>query len=184
MLSILGAVLIAATLVVAGCGTDQNNNEELGAQISAILGNDFTGNYVRIHGVRNVPADTKYPCLNEFDVCLGMSPEGMTSMVRDLCPSDDTPEGVWTFTYVIYADAACVEPLANLGCIPTMDEWLHPGYNHNDVVCITRNADKGFDFCVLDPVTWAGSEACPPCIPNPGSTGPNVAPTSSVCSGS
>lgn len=40
MLSILGAVLIAATLVVAGCGTDQNNNEELGAQISAILGND------------------------------------------------------------------------------------------------------------------------------------------------
>lgn len=164
------AALVAATWMVACGGTDPaaNLSGEVGANIQAVLGNDFTGNFVRIHGVRSVPTDTKYPCLNEFEVCLGLDPVGATAAIKDLCPSDDTPEGTWAFTYVVFADAACTVPLANFGCIPTMQEWLHPGRNHNDVVCITRNAEKDFDLCVLDPVTGAGSEACPPCIPNPG----------------
>lgn len=178
---LIAAVLVGGALLIAGCGAEQNDNEELGAQISAILGNDFTGNYVRIHGVRSVPADTKYPCLNEFDLCLGLSQEGLTSMVRDLCPSDDTPEGTWEFTYVMFTDATCQTALANLGCIPTINEWLHPGYNHNNVTCITRNADKTFDFCVLDPVTGAGSEACSPCGSGPNATSSATA-ESTVCS--
>jgi hypothetical protein len=154
-------VLIAGAALVS-CGTEKTGSD-VGSQVAAVLGNDFTGNYVRVHGVRSVPADGKYPCLNEFEVCLGLDPAGATASVQDLCPSDDTPEGTWSFTYVIFADSACTAPLANLGCIPQMDEWLHPGHNANDVVCITRNADKSFDFCVMDPVTGAGSESCPPC---------------------
>lgn len=154
--------MVALSVGLGGCIAPQ---EELGASVQAVLGNDFTGNFVKIHGVRAPGADRKYPCISEFEVCLGLDPAGATAAIRDLCPSDDTPEGTWSFTYVIYADAACTQTLANLGCVPTMQEWLHPGANDNDVVCITRNAEKSFDFCVMDPVTGAGSEACPPCIP-------------------
>jgi hypothetical protein len=131
---------VALALGLIGCSAD-TSEPIVGALHSGVLGNDFTGNYVRVHAVRSVPADGKNPCLSELEVCLGLDPAGATAAVKDLCPSDDTPEGTWSFTYVVFFDAACTVPLANLGCMPIMQEWLHPGHNHNDVVCITRNAD-------------------------------------------
>lgn len=164
---------ILLSLVFAGCsaaGSDDDpyGENDLNSSIYNLLGNDFTGNSVRIHGTRSTLADRKYPCVNEFDVCLGTDPNGVTPAVRDLCPSDDTPNGTWSFSFVIYGDTTCTTPLGNLGCMPVTGEWLHPGHNHNEVICLTRNGDKDFDFCVMDPVTGAGSEACPPCLPDQG----------------
>ncbi|HEU5217074.1 MAG TPA: hypothetical protein VFU23_00345 [Gemmatimonadales bacterium] len=176
-LRVMSAALAAASLVSCsgGDGSDRTS------AISAVLGNDFTGNYARIHGIRSVPADGKYPCLDEFDVCLGLDPAGATAAIPDLCPSDDTPPGTWSFTYVLYADAQCTTALANLGCMPTQGEWLTPGHNNNDVVCTTRNADKTWDFCVMDPVTGAGSEACPVCVPpDPRTCNPTTGPGAPV----
>lgn len=154
---------VALAVGMAGCAGMED--QKLGSSIQSVLGNDFTGNYVKISGLRSQPADGKYPCLNQFEVCLGLDPEGVTAAIKDLCPSDNTPSGTWMFRYVIYADPACTEKLENLGCEPKEAEWLHPGPNHNDVACITRNASKTFDFCVYDPETGAGSEACRPCVP-------------------
>lgn len=147
---------------LAGCVMPED--EGTGAAIQACLGNDFTGNYVKVSGMRSTAADGKYPCLSQFELCLPLDRQGVTSPIKDLCPSDDTPSGTWAFKYVLYADKGCAAPMGNLACAPTDKEWLHQGSNRNDVRCITRNADKTFDFCVLDPVTGAGSEACPPCV--------------------
>jgi hypothetical protein len=161
LMAMMAVLMIAVGLV--GCVAPAP--DEAGASMQALLGNDFTGNYVKVLGNRSVPADGKYPCINQFEVCLGLDPAGATAAIKDLCPSTNTPAGTWAFSYIIYADAQCTEALGNLGCPPTVGEVLNPGHNKNEVTCITRNADKSFDFCVMDPVTGAGSEACPPCIP-------------------
>ena len=162
MIAVAGALAIS----VVWLGSCEGSSQDYGTTFQAVLGNDFTGNYAKIHGVRSVMVDAKYPCLNEFEACVSLTADGKTAAIEDLCPSDDTPGGTWNFTYKLYADKDCKDLLGNLGCVPTLREWLHPGRNCNDVVCITRNASKEFDFCVMDPVTGAGSEACPPCIPN------------------
>jgi hypothetical protein len=48
-----------------------------------------------------MPANPVYPCINEFEVCAGTDPSGATATVKDLCPSPDTPEGTWSFTFVM-----------------------------------------------------------------------------------
>ncbi len=161
-----GAAL-AASIGLVACSGARTQDEATGTSVSAVLGNDFTGNYLKIWGVRSPASDPKYPCLNEFEVCLGLDPGGITPAVKDLCPSDDTPSGTWAFKYVVFVDPQCTVALDNFGCVPTAQEWVHPGSNHHDVVCITRNADDTWDLCVMDPVTGAGSEACPPCITSP-----------------
>ncbi|HEU5217076.1 MAG TPA: hypothetical protein VFU23_00355, partial [Gemmatimonadales bacterium] len=153
IISLLG---LGAALASCGPATPTTETTNLTTGGYAVLGNDFSGNYVKIIGLRSVPADGKYPCLNQFEVCLGLDPAGATAAVQDLCPSDDTPEGTWTFSYVLYTDAQCTAALENIGCVPDQGEWLSPGHNYNDVVCLTRNADKSWDFCVMDPVTGAG----------------------------
>jgi hypothetical protein len=168
----MALVAAASVAFLGGCGAEDAGDPS-NARMFSTLGNDFTGNYVKIKGTRKVPADKKYPCLNSFEVCLSLDPEGITNAVKDLCPSDNTPEGTWNFTYVIYDDNACQRPLANLGCVPDLNEWLHPGQNSNNVTCITRNADKTFNFCVMDPITGAGSDKCPKCS--------SVADSSQLC---
>ena len=159
-MAMVAFVALAAGL--AGCVAAEDSQS--GSAIQAMLGNDFTGNYVKIAGMRSQPADGKYPCLSQFELCLALDKDGVTEAIKNLCPSEDTPAGTRSFRYTLYADKGCIEPLGNLGCVPVEKEFLHCGANYDSVTCITRNADKTFDFCVLDPFTGAGSEACPPCV--------------------
>jgi hypothetical protein len=166
---LFAAVLVAVSACGSGVAVEDNN---LASAVRAMLGNDFTGKYVKVTGTRSPAATPLYPCVSEFEACLGLDATGATASIQDLCPSDNTPEGTWAFKYIVYKDAGCTTAITNFGCMPELGEWLSPGHNHNDVVCITRNSDKSFDLCVVDPVTGAGSEACPPCIPIDGQTCP------------
>jgi hypothetical protein len=83
--------------------------------------------------------------------------------VNHLCPSNDVPAGGWTFDYTIYTAGSCHgevlnTPENNFVCYDTRDLLLldHPnqsfnerlaeGDNANHIVCLTRNANKTFDF--------------------------------------
>lgn len=164
MIKKLFAIACLPLFVLAACNGSGESSGESAASVSRRLnlGNNFAGHSAQVIGVRRVPADTVYPCVSEINTCLSMTPDGNTTALKDLCPSDDTPNSTWSFQYVLYADEKCKTPLENLGCLPTMKEWLKPGDNNNDAICITRNAEKDFDFCVMDPDTGAGSAACKP----------------------
>lgn len=157
-------VALAAALLLGACGGDLAPRAGGTATVEAALGGDFSGNFVKIKGVRSVPADGKYPCSSSFEACLSLDASGSTAPVRNLCPSVDDPAGTWRFEFVLYADKACANQLANLTCAPNPNETLAPGKNVNAAECYTRNADKAFDLCVVDPITGAGRENCPPAL--------------------
>jgi hypothetical protein len=161
------ANVIAAAAVLGACGRGEPLGDVRSSSVQLALGNDFSGKYLRVWGERTPAASSIYPCINAFEVCIPLDGNGATAAVHDLCPSDDTPEGTWSYKGIVYADAACTQPLANFGCLPDEGEWIGPGHNKDDIQCITRNADKSFDLCVIDPVTGSGSAACRSCIPNP-----------------
>lgn len=151
----------AAAFVIAACG---GLTTEDTASISTALGRGFTNLSLKVHGVRTAPASSLYPCANELDACVGLDRNGLSRPVINLCPSNDTPNGTWSFKYAVYVDGDCRVLAENLACEPKTEEWLRPGHNSNEVRCITRNADKSFDLCVIDPVTGAQSDLCPkPC---------------------
>jgi len=96
-------------------------------------------------------------------------------VIPNLCPSNDVPEGDWTFTYAVWTGTTCGtgptpgEALTGTGnpnnfvCYDSRDlatltnpnettgEPLDPGQNSNHIVCSTVNATKTFDFtsCAL-----------------------------------
>lgn len=129
----------------------------------------FLGNSIRIVGDRSVLADAKYPCASSFDVCLPLQADGtIAEPVLNLCPSANTPEGNWDFTYTLFADLDCQTPMANLQCIETVAEPLPIGGEvTNAVKCETWNASKDITVCIYDPVTlaWSGYDDDPstPC---------------------
>lgn len=163
------AIAAAAAMMVlfTACGTGESapDVEARSGTASYLvdnsgLGNDFTGNYLWVQGQRSVAADGKYPCLNQFEACLPLDAAGRSIPIQDLCPSNNTPTGTWSFNYALYADADCAVPLQNLYCEVDKGETLQPGPNSNSIACLTYNASKDFDVCVYDPVTGAGLGNC------------------------
>lgn len=84
---------------------------------------------------------------------------------ENLCPSNNVEEAKWLFEFTIFSDKNCYgDPLNgyednNFACFASDDiskqdypnaalEWLEPGKNKNEVICITKNAEKEFDFDV------------------------------------
>jgi 6-phosphogluconolactonase (cycloisomerase 2 family) len=168
---------MAAVLMLGACMEEQAPPQvpARGASLNADLGNDFSGNYLWVHGVRSQAADAKYPCLNEVTACLALDASGQSEALFDLCPSIDTPEGTWRFEYALYTDE-CRTPLANVRCVVEEGEQLAPGENHDLVECLTDNAVKDFRVCLYDPATGAGFGACNPvsCVyANNNPAGPN-----------
>lgn len=160
MTRVTSGLIAAAIISLAGCdggGAPATVN----ATLRARLGGEFSGSYVRIRGARALAADPMYPCLSQFDVCVPLSAAGSTDAIPDLCPTLDTPTANWSFTYSLYTDEGCTGELANLSCVPHTSESLASGDNLNAVECQSRNADKGYEFCVVDPITGAGRENCP-----------------------
>ena len=155
--------LLASVSWLVGCGPVEKappQGQSRSATLNANLGNDFSGNYLWVHGTRSQPVDAKYPCLNEVTACLALDALGRSEALTDLCPSVDTPEGTWRFEYALYTDKGCSQVLANVNCLITGDEALSPGENHNLVECLTDNAWKDFYVCVYDPTTGAGIGYC------------------------
>lgn len=161
MIKQLFAIACLPLFVLAGCNSGESSGESSASIARRLnLGNNLAGHSARVIGARRLPADPAYPCVSEIDTCISMNADGSTAPLKDLCPSDDTPHATWSFQYVLYADDSCETPLDNLACIPTMREWVRTGDNDAESICITRNASSGFDFCVMDPKTGAGSAAC------------------------
>ncbi len=159
------AVSMASLLWLGACtGTGEPTSDQTsrGASLDAELGNDFSGNYLWVHGLRSVASDAKYPCLNEVTACLALDKVGKSEALADLCPSIDTPEGTWTFEHGLFADKDCTQPLANLKCIVNQGATLAPGHNRNPVECLTDNALNDFKVCIYDPATKAGFGSCNP----------------------
>lgn len=131
----------------------------------SVSGLSFSGNSVRIVGNRSVDADSKYPCLNEIDTCLNFDVDGKVEDVSGLCPSENVPNGDWTFDYTVFSDIDCggvvindLNNPNNFVCYDSQDlftrahpnqtvnETLHRGGNQNFIECLTQNASKSFDF--------------------------------------
>lgn len=86
----------------------------------------------------------------------------------DLCPSDNAPEADWKWEFTLFTDDKCGrdggEALngaydRNFTCFDSKDlfDQNHPnqsidelkrGKNKNEIVCVTKNASKTFDFDV------------------------------------
>jgi hypothetical protein len=95
--------------------------------------------------------------------------------LKNLCPSTDIPESGWYFSYTIYEHEGCagdeLNPLGDLSnphnfvCYDSsdlfdrhdanksVDDWLTPGCNYNQIICSTLNAQKIFDFDTCARVT-------------------------------
>lgn len=166
------ALAMIVGITVSACRGSATNTEQgtpRTASYAVILGNDFTGNSLRVTGDRSVATDAEYPCLDAVDICVSLNADGTSQgAIHDLCPSDDTPEGTWSFGFRMYANADCTgDEMANIECNPVTGEYLPWGETTvNAVVCETHNADKSFDVCVYDPATGAGSD----CLPLDGTT--------------
>ena len=96
---------------------------------------------------------------------------------EDLCPSSDVPVSNWTFEYIVYSEKDCggtaltntnpyhpeLNPhnfvcydVANLRTESDPNksiEMLMPGQNCNEIICVTKNASKFWDFDVCVDVT-------------------------------
>ena len=158
--------LVVAALWLNGCAKGSGDGTAApsarGASFKASLSQDFSGNFLGVSGTRAVAVDAKYPCLSQVTACLALDSSGKTGPLNDLCPSVDTPQGDWSFTYGLYTDEDCTQPLGNVACVVPAAEALSPGENHNVVECLTSNAQKVFDVCLYDPVTKAGYGKCSP----------------------
>jgi len=158
------AAMSAAALVLSACGSSPPDAATPGSNevaSFALVSGDFTGNSIWIHGTRSVASDGKYPCLNEFEVCVPLDGSGKTAPVQDLCPSMNTPQGSWTFEYFLATEATCAAPMPNLYCAIASGETLKPGPNSKHVNCQTHNAGTDFDVCIYDPATGARGNCCP-----------------------
>lgn len=143
--------------------------------------------------IRKNPAVEECPC---FDLDAdGVPTDGGEPLVfSGLCPSDNVPESLWTFGYEIWSDQGCGGQLLNsptnennFRCYDIQDlasaeyanqsvEWLSAGYNHNQIICLTRNAQKdwNFQFCE-DRTEWVE------CGPNTTVLDCGCVPSGSAC---
>lgn len=87
---------------------------------------------------------------------------GQPPLFDNLCASDDLPSASWTFTYAIFASEGCSGEQLNDGtrnftCYDSRDfvAKVHPnasvgalnaGKNLNEIVCVTKNASKTWQF--------------------------------------
>lgn len=136
----------------------------------------LAGKSLYICGERDEYADSKYACLNEACKCFDVLADG--SLVDhdthkpghfgNLCPSRNHPAADWTFTYGIHAEQGCTGKLLNpedepwnFACYDVGDvvtranrnrsvETLDTGLNENNIICITRQSKKDFDFDLCD----------------------------------
>lgn len=183
---LLFAMALAGVLAV-GCATDEGDEVVAAVDFALMPNPNFSGNSVEICGTRvdnqgrYLPADSKYPCLNQVDcTCFGFNESGevtklfepwKTAYWGDLCPSDDVPKAKWEFTYKIFTDNKCKGDVINacgndnnMVCYDADDmflrhhpnrsmEWLEVGDNHNKLICLTRNAGKDWEFDVCIDMT-------------------------------
>ena len=183
---ILAAVAMSVALLAAGCESKEADEQIGSMKVHLVTPPNFGGNSVVICGDRSADADLKYPCANSFScTCYDFEPDGQLNVeIPDLCPSKDLPVGEWTFSYTLYTGHCyqgrptgdVINPLFPLGDLSNPNnfacydfgnrgairvpnrsiERLEPGCNENEIICVTENATKTFDFDVCVQVT-------PPC---------------------
>lgn len=189
---ILAAVVACAAIAACGRASTTSEDAAAGTATYAIsLTNptpSYLGNYIYITGKRDGIADLKYPCSSQFAVCLPIDQHGVVEPIKNLCPTPNdlypgkyaNPadyDGTWTFTYTLYSNSTCTNPpMTNLDCPDTENETL--GINAkvtNNIVCITHNAEKDVNVCVVDPATGAhtGTNCCMPSGAVCGGTNPD-----------
>ncbi|MBX3211258.1 MAG: hypothetical protein KF850_04435 [Labilithrix sp.] len=154
----------AALTTALACATLPGKKKTIPPDIAAIgvaLGSDFSGNSVRITGVRTPPAGGAHRCVSDIVTCLNFNDDNTTEAIVGLCPSEDDPSGTWTFTYEIFAGLDCAPPqLADLECAATIDEVLPAGVlSTNYVLCSSDTSGVGFRFTCAD-----GSVCIPPTV--------------------
>lgn len=166
----------------------------------ALSGGDFTGNSVRICGSRT-QADGKYRCNSQLSAqsdgggdgcgCFEFDSTGAVldpnGILAGLCPSVDVPTSDWTFSYEIWSATGCTGTQLNDGthdlvCYDSKDfasqanpnqsiEPLAIGANANQILCVTANAKKSFQFesCAIVDVDAGAGYDCG-CTPVDGGT--------------
>lgn len=179
---VLAAVVACAAIAACGNASTTSENAAAGTATYAVsLANptpSYLGNYIYITGKRDGIADLKYPCSSQFALCLPIDQYGVVEPIKNLCPTanDLYPppkypdpwnyDGTWTFTYDLYSNPTCTNPpMENLDCPDTMNETLGIGETKvNNIVCITHNATKDVNVCVVEPDTGAytGTNCCMP----------------------
>lgn len=123
------------------------------------------------------PCDSGYPVPTCH--CFAFDADGTLAgdaFFDELCPSTNSPVGSWTFEYFIWSQPNCeygggvllsAPPATqgaydyNLVCYDAANVYSHedpnlstealmPGDNSNDIICLTRDADKEwtFDVCL------------------------------------
>lgn len=180
VLGVAAVVIGSAGLLTTACSDDPARSARKDGATSkvafALSGGDFTGNSIRICGVRAESADGKYRCNSTVSVpaddggtvcpCFEFASDGAVldpdGLLSGLCPSSDIPTADWTFTYEIWSATECGgvqlnDGTNNLTCFDAQDlltqanpnqstETLAIGTNTNQVLCITDNALKAFQF--------------------------------------
>lgn len=176
----VGALMLGAC-GGSGSGDDQSQSDGVTAvEFALTSGPDFKGNSVYICADRSRPSDSKYPCDNHSCQCFNFDTDGRLmncdkgpARFENLCPTADYPVANWKFEYTVYGGPDCKgTPITsprdpwtyNFTCHDAADlnerrfpnSWVEPlvkGENRNDIVCITTNASKAFDFDVCVDIT-------------------------------
>lgn len=138
---------------------------ELGAGSVRICGERDTHAHMMYPCRNDVRYDTDDACPC-FDLDQNGVPttDGGALVFSGLCPSDNIPESPWTFSYQIWSGSSCGGTLLNdpensnnFRCFDIQDlaameymnqsvEWLEIGYNHNQIICLSKNSTKDWDF--------------------------------------
>lgn len=195
------AMMAAVIAVVNACGKSSTDSGKplspgtaayLVSVFSPLAYDTFQGNWIQIQGHRDGLADPKYPCANEFRVCVPLDAGGSAPPIHDLCPTVNSPvdgaagtgTGMWSFTYRLFTDSGCITAMPNLLCPDTVGEALSPGATvTNTVRCLTSNAAKDVNMCITDPVTGATTPVgCASCKARGVSCGASSECCSGICS--
>ncbi len=176
---ILGLVTIAAMSACHTGAPPSPDGQTASVGMAITVPPDFSGVSVFIQGTRTPPANGShiYGCLSSASDCFTLDPNGFATSTTTgapgfggLCPSDDDPVGDWTFTYAFYDDASCGgnggtqlnDGQHNFVCYAasdigtraypneTYEEVISEGQNENNVLCLTEDAIKTFNFTVCD----------------------------------
>ena len=149
-------------------------------------GASFTQSSLRVCGRRAEAASEGYRCSSSMAdgcACLRFDDKGHAidpktgheAVVTGLCPSDSAPAADWRFEYAMFPSTDCTGTPLNDGshdftCYdahafakkenPNASvEPLHKGRNVNNVVCVTHNASKAWQFASCAELTTADDVA-------------------------
>lgn len=121
------------------------------------------GVYPCRNDIRESP-DDHCPCFDLDSQGIPRTARGDSLQFSGLCPSDNVPEGPWIFGYELWTESGCAGEMLNapdnpnnFRCFDIEDlvagehvnqsvEWLSTGSNHNQILCLSRNSTKDWEF--------------------------------------